>query len=217
MYAETRTLLLAWRLQLFRPPIPIITPPALPRGVVYRRHCTMRVKSQYLPSALAIFLYWPGRSTTLTIPPSQAGANPSINQNLTIEPNVHCTEAETWKSPFFHDLPYYLQSCTRAFEVLQRDLRSYAPYTVYEFVDRRVEPMTTIPTIRLPKIYKSGERVLSPFLLIFSPDAEIFRTADSFASKIVYHCHRDDRVSQPRRSTARRSHWSIRTERNYEH
>ena len=120
----------------------------------------MRVKFQYLPSALAIFLYWSGRSTTLTIPPSQSVANPSISQNLTIEPNVHCTEAETWRSPFFHDLPYYLQSCTRAFEVLQRDLRSYAPYAVYEFVDRRVEPMTTMPTIRLPKIYNSGKRAL---------------------------------------------------------
>lgn len=176
----------------------------------------MRVGFQHLPSTLATFLYWSGRSTTLTVPPSQAVANPSINQNLTIEPNVHCTEAETWKSPFFHDLPYYIQSCTGAFEVLRRDLRSYAPFTVYEFVDGRVEPMTTSPTIRLPKIYNSGERALSPFLLIFSPDAEIFRTADSFASTIVYRCHRDDRVSQPRRSTARRSHWPIRIERDYD-
>ncbi|KAI4217936.1 MAG: hypothetical protein L6R36_009205 [Xanthoria steineri] len=176
----------------------------------------MRVKFQYLPSALAMLLCWSSRITTLTIPTSQAAANPSINSNLTIEPNVHCTEAETWKSPFFHDLPYYLQSCTRAFEVLQRDLRSYAPYTVYEFVDRGVEPMTTSPTIRLPKIYSSGERALSPFSLVFSPDAEIFRTADSFASKVVYHCHHDDRVSQPRRSIARKPHWSIRTERSYD-
>ncbi|KAL8849373.1 MAG: hypothetical protein Q9221_005611, partial [Calogaya cf. arnoldii] len=106
---------------------------------------------------LTLFFILPYPIKTLTIPNLQPITNPSANGSLTLEPNVHCTRDETWKSPFFHDLPYYLQSCTWALNIMQADLLSYASHTEYEFIDRRAEPLTTKPTIRLPKIYNARE------------------------------------------------------------
>ncbi|KAL8643555.1 MAG: hypothetical protein Q9226_008285 [Calogaya cf. arnoldii] len=38
---------------------------------------------------------------------------------------------------------------------MQADLLSYASHAEYEFINRRAEPLTTKPTIRLPKIYNA--------------------------------------------------------------
>lgn len=114
------------------------------------------VKIISLVSGLAIFLVWPGEGTTLTIPNSPRITGSSTNSNLTVEPISHCTKAESWKSPFFHEMSFYLQSCQGAFKALQQDLASYAPYIEYEFVDRSAAPLSTRPPIRLPKMYSSG-------------------------------------------------------------
>lgn len=120
-----------------------------------------------------IFLIWPGHGTTLTIPNSQPITGLSIKSSLTVDVNVHCTRAETWKNPFFHDLGYYVQSCTEAFEMLQEDLTSYSLYREYEFVDRSATPLTTRPTIHLPKVYHSGRSLLSDSPVVFPPHARV--------------------------------------------
>lgn len=124
-------------------------------------------------SGFVIFLIWPGHGTTLTIPNSQPITGFSIKSSLTVDVNIYCTRAETWKSPFFHDIGFYVQSCTEAFETLQEDLTSYSLYREYEFVDRSATPLTTRPIIRLPKIYHSGRSLLSDSPVVFSPHAHV--------------------------------------------
>lgn len=131
------------------------------------------VKIISLLSGLAIFLIWPAEGTTLTIPNTQPITGSSTKPSLTVEPNFHCTRAEAWKSPFFHEMSFYLQSCRGAFKALQQDLGSYAPYIEYEFVDRSATPLTSRPPIRLPKIYSSGKQFSLLSSLSFSPYARL--------------------------------------------
>lgn len=72
---------------------------------------------------------------------------------LHIEPNAHCTDESSWLARRQRPPSQYLQPCLTASLKMLRDLRNHGTYVEYEFLSPGIQPLTTLPQIRLPLRY----------------------------------------------------------------